>query len=1108
MVARVGSIEVLFRANYGQFSREVGSSATAVERGSDRMNRAVRSTDRSVLGLQRTMSNLRGREFRVLALSALRAQNSVERLRGTLLATTALLGGFGAAFTLRGIQEYSDTYKEVGNRLRIVKGEAQGLEQIENKIFDVAQRSRSQYKATGILFARIAASARKLNIQQRDTLRVTETIQKAFLVGGSTNVESAQSAIQFSQGIASDRLQGDELRSVLENPALGQLLADKITDGDIGALREIAAEGKLTARTLIKAFKDSSEEIDRLFEGTQQTIGQAFTKVDNALLKYIGRSDAVQSSTNSVVLLLNALAENFDSVADSIVILAGALAGLYGARALGGLSSRLNASLTAFKANRVEMLRTAEAARTLANAELASANTRFLNTQIAVNKVLDNKNSTLKQVIRAEKSLEASTRAYVVAERNAIAANAAHATTLRALSSSATVARAGITALSGALSFVGGPVGATILALGGIMYLVGQNSAEAAERAGRYAEAIRRAGDNSSSGANGIRSAAEELAKVTEAASQADQAIRLRQARNDVAAFTEELNGLSLQFSSFNNKMSDIRGAAFFSRALENLREQFIRGNIDLKEFIDQTDELSKGSEKFQDLAAKAQALARNIDAARGTVDGLTGALEDLGAVADNLSFPDVYGALRGVAEYQKSIRDLEAGVRKQIDLENLRGEAYDKAKAGANAAAEAERVLKSAKKDGIEGTQSEIDSLTKLITKRNLAANARKEDERQQRKAESEARSRARRTGRRAERDLDRYNAKLAEIEQKAATIDLSKIDQEALSVARSLKVPADELEQFVSAVTGAGGTVPASIARIREALQTLQQAEFDKKLRELSQSNVLVFLSDLDRKTVETARSFDVAEDQVRAFIRAASTGDIQNIPPQIADIRRELEGIAQNERIVSFADDLADAFANFAGAAIQDFDNIEDAAKNLLKQISQLIIQFTVLEPFKRSLSSGFKAGFSGGSPAGAGGFGSILSAFFHEGGKVGSDAPKKAAFISSSQVASAPRFHSGLNSKEFSAVLERGERVLTESQDSRTVGTIAGLSQALASKSGGMVEVGIKVTPNAYFDAHVGEIARAETNEGIKQYNKSSGKRVAQAQRGTNVRNVRP
>lgn len=339
MVATVGSLQVLFNAQYGAAVQSMRKLASESDRTGRSVTGSVQKIDKAVAQTNRSLQHLNGTQFRTLTLSALRASSSVERLRGVLLSTSALLGGFSTAFALKGLQEYSDTYRSITNQVRASIGENENLSSVQEQIFQIAQKTRTEYESTAKLFARLTTNATKLGIPLKDTLRVTETIQKAFVLGGSTPTEAAQSSLQLSQGFSSNALSGDELKSVLENNALSNLLANSIADGDKGALRKMAEERKLTVGVLVRAFNEQKDEIDKLFANADQTVGQAFQRIDNALLKYVGTNENVQSGMSATIVLANALADNIDTVADAIIYLGGAAAGVFGARRLSELAS-------------------------------------------------------------------------------------------------------------------------------------------------------------------------------------------------------------------------------------------------------------------------------------------------------------------------------------------------------------------------------------------------------------------------------------------------------------------------------------------------------------------------------------------------------------------------------------------------------------------------------------------------------------------------------------------------------------------------------------------------------------------------------------------------
>ena len=120
------------------------------------------------------------------------------------------------------------------------------------------------------------------------------------------------------------------------------------------------------------------------------------------------------------------------------------------------------------------------------------------------------------------------------------------------------------------------------------------------------------------------------------------------------------------------------------------------------------------------------------------------------------------------------------------------------------------------------------------------------------------------------------------------------------------------------------------------------------------------------------------------------------------------------------------------------------------------------------------------FGGGSDLGAAGvegFGAMgtapadmVSSFgmlgmVHTGGEIGRDALALKP-VALSVLTGAPRFHSGLNSDEFAAILQRGERVLTANQNNQFIATMKGLSAQGERRSSQAPTIVFNITtPNA-------------------------------------------
>lgn len=273
-------------------------------------------------------------EIRIRSLEAVSAEKRLGRLEGRARKTDqttkrltksfislgnaarALIAGLG----IRQLVRYADTFTTIQNRLRIVTNSHSELVAVQRELLDITNRTRQSFKATTELFVRASIASRDLGKSQGELLEFVEKVNKAVIISGATSEESRAGLIQFAQGIASNTLRGDELRSVLEQlPIIADVIAKefKVTRGE---LRGLAAEGEITADRIFKAF-ENSDDILAGFEQTVPTVSQAFEILKNNSIQLIGTfGDA--GLTDFVLFLAEAakgagfLAENLEEVAE------------------------------------------------------------------------------------------------------------------------------------------------------------------------------------------------------------------------------------------------------------------------------------------------------------------------------------------------------------------------------------------------------------------------------------------------------------------------------------------------------------------------------------------------------------------------------------------------------------------------------------------------------------------------------------------------------------------------------------------------------------------------------------------------------------------------
>ncbi len=284
-----------------------------------------------------------------------RTKNVFRNLRDGLTSVSKQLvviqAAAAAAFTLPALarsignlKEVADTYQQMNARLKLVTRSSEEFEAAQTSLFQIAQETRNGLEATVSLYTRLGRSTRELGVSQEQLLQVTETISKALIVSGASAQESSAALVQLGQGLASGALRGDELRSVLEQtPRLAQAIAEGM-GVSVGQLRELGAQGALTAEAVVNALIKQAEIIDKEFGQIPKTIGQAMTQLGNAFVQFIGQADEAGGVSRRIAEAIGSLARNIDILTDAIwtlgkiigVAIIGKLTLLIGAAGKGG----------------------------------------------------------------------------------------------------------------------------------------------------------------------------------------------------------------------------------------------------------------------------------------------------------------------------------------------------------------------------------------------------------------------------------------------------------------------------------------------------------------------------------------------------------------------------------------------------------------------------------------------------------------------------------------------------------------------------------------------------------------------------------------------------
>lgn len=298
-----------------------------------------------------------------------------------------------AALAAREVGQLADAFTSIQNRIRVVTSGQAELTNTTEALFQVSQRTRSSFESTVTVYNRLALSANELGISLEEATRLTESLNQAVIIGGSSSQEASAGLIQLSQGLASGALRGDELRSVLEQlPVVADVIA-KSLGVTRGELRLLGQDGKITADIIIEAFREAEGELTERFAKTVPTIGQSFEQLRNSAIEFTGE---FQGGIDAVAGGVGFLAKNFDTLAKGAISLGVAVTGIklasYGKAAENAIRSTVQLT-AAVAAGNNQFSRAAEATRALAItkrneriASVASARADIVAAQAAANR--------------------------------------------------------------------------------------------------------------------------------------------------------------------------------------------------------------------------------------------------------------------------------------------------------------------------------------------------------------------------------------------------------------------------------------------------------------------------------------------------------------------------------------------------------------------------------------------------------------------------------------------------------------------------------------------------------------------------------------------------
>jgi tape measure domain-containing protein len=275
------------------------------------------------------------RVYRITA-DATQAINQLDRIAkstGNIDAKMSNLGNsiqsaFGRLAAVAGVATFGKSVLTASENVANLQGSFKALLGDGDRAADMLERVYATVANTGADITTVSQAVQRLAIGLKEvgaTNAQIQTIAENFIklgrIGGSSIQDINGALLQFNQGLASGRLQGDELRSIMERvPGIIQLIAKEM-GVSAGEVKKLGSEGKITADIMSNALLKATTQINKDFSELPVTFEQSMNILKATWGKFlveVGKTSGIMDQVGLSVKYIDNGLKNVNSSMSTI----------------------------------------------------------------------------------------------------------------------------------------------------------------------------------------------------------------------------------------------------------------------------------------------------------------------------------------------------------------------------------------------------------------------------------------------------------------------------------------------------------------------------------------------------------------------------------------------------------------------------------------------------------------------------------------------------------------------------------------------------------------------------------------------------------------------
>ena len=271
-VQALASVDQVSNRAFSRVKNDVAAAQAALDAfNANRVENEIQQVNNSTQNLQRPVQNI-GQAFSKWQAAIITANQALGLVRSAI-------GGINNGMQI------VDKYNNLNSRVALVNDGLQTQAELQDKVFQAAQRSFATYESVADTVAKLNLLAGDAFKSNDESIKFAEIMNKSFAVAGTEAGQMSAALLQMNQALASGKLQGDEYRSIIENaPLIANAIANYMGKSR-AEMKELSSKGAITSDIIKAAVFKAGDDIEKKFQAIPVSFGQAMNIIQNEAIR-------------------------------------------------------------------------------------------------------------------------------------------------------------------------------------------------------------------------------------------------------------------------------------------------------------------------------------------------------------------------------------------------------------------------------------------------------------------------------------------------------------------------------------------------------------------------------------------------------------------------------------------------------------------------------------------------------------------------------------------------------------------------------------------------------------------------------------------------------